>query len=240
MVTKKIKHKDATGNLHEYDIGAEAKNVTQDKDHQFVTAEEKEAWNKKQDGDGDASSLSVKFQQASTRSNIKTGEKLNVIFGKIAKWFADFKSHVFLDLVQNATTKDTTRAVSAAVAAELQKQIDSLNSALTYGNSYEPNGMTANIIERANGFGIYIRGTVAQNLGTSTGYATVAIIPRLKEILYHEIITIELISKGIYGQLRIIKDTGAVQFGYTVNNEQKAIDIPKGTNIWLEKSFFVN
>lgn len=240
MVTKKIKHKDATGNLHEYDIGVEAKNVTQDKDHQFVTAEEKEAWNKKQDGDGDASSLSVKFQQASTRSNIKTGEKLNVIFGKIAKWFADFKSHVFLDLVQNATTKDTTRAVSAAVAAELQKQIDSLNSALTYGNSYEPNGMTANIIERANGFGIYIRGTVAQNLGTSTGYATVAIIPRLKEILYHEIITIELISKGIYGQLRIIKDTGAVQFGYTVNNEQKAIDIPKGTNIWLEKSFFVN
>ena len=111
---------------------------------------------------------------------------------------------------------------------------------MTYGNSYEPNGMTANIIERANGFGIYIRGTVAQNLGTSTGYATVAIIPRLKEILYHEIITIELISKGIYGQLRIIKDTGAVQFGYTVNNEQKAIDIPKGTNIWLEKSFFVN
>ena len=138
MVTKKIKHKDATGNLHEYDIGVEAKNVTQDKDHQFVTAEEKEAWNKKQDRDGDASSLSVKFQQASTRSNIKTGEKLNVIFGKIAKWFADFKSHVFLDLVQNATTKDTTRAVSAAVAAELQKQIDSLNSALTYGNSYEP------------------------------------------------------------------------------------------------------
>lgn len=131
MVIKKIKHKDATGNLHEYDIGAEAKNVTQDKDRQFVTAEEKEAWNKKQDGDGDVSSLSVKFQQASTRSNIKTGEKLNVIFGKIAKWFADFKSHVFLDLVQNATTKDTTRAVSAAVAAELQKQIDSLNSALT-------------------------------------------------------------------------------------------------------------
>ena len=130
MVIKKIKHKDATGNLHEYDIGAEAKNVTQDKDRQFVTAEEKEAWNKKQDGDGDVSSLSVKFQQASTRSNIKTGEKLNVIFGKIAKWFADFKSHVFLDLVQNATTKDTTRAVSAAVAAELQKQIDSLNSAL--------------------------------------------------------------------------------------------------------------
>ncbi len=41
MVTKKIKHKDATGNLHEYDIGVEAKNVTQDKDHQFVTAEEK-------------------------------------------------------------------------------------------------------------------------------------------------------------------------------------------------------
>lgn len=134
MITKKIKYKDAAGTLHEYDIGADAKNVSEDENHQFVTAEEKEAWNNKQDGDGDASSLPVKFQQASTRANIKTGEKLGTVFGKIAKWFADFKSHVFLDLVQNATTKDTTRAVSAAVAAELQKQIDSLSSSLLFEN----------------------------------------------------------------------------------------------------------
>ncbi len=133
--------------------------------------------------------------------------------------------------------KDTTRAVSAAVAAELQKQIDSLNSALTYGNSYEPKWNDGKYNRACKWIRHLYPRHGCSEFRTSTGYATVAIIPRLKEILYHEIITIELISKGIYGQLRIIKDTGAVQFGYTVNNEQKAIDIPKGTNIWLEKSF---
>ena len=41
MVTKKIKHKTADGAIIEADIGAEAKNVTEDTDHQFVTESEK-------------------------------------------------------------------------------------------------------------------------------------------------------------------------------------------------------
>lgn len=82
------------------------------------------------------------FSKAGTRANIASGEANKTLFGKIMKWFADLKSHVFLDLVQNATTKDTTRAVSAAVAAELQKQIDSLSSSLTTIERHEMAGST--------------------------------------------------------------------------------------------------
>ena len=34
MITKKIKHKDSTGVVHEYDIGADAKNISEDTTHQ--------------------------------------------------------------------------------------------------------------------------------------------------------------------------------------------------------------
>ena len=37
----------------------------------------------------------VTFTQASTRANIESGEKLNILFGKIKKWFADLKAIAF-------------------------------------------------------------------------------------------------------------------------------------------------
>lgn len=40
--------------------------------------------------DGDASDTTAAFEAAATKANISTGEKLSVIFGKIAKWFALF------------------------------------------------------------------------------------------------------------------------------------------------------
>lgn len=128
MITKKIKHKDSAGMVHEYDIGAEAANITQDATHRFVSDDEKKSWGGKMDPAGDASGATVKFQQAASRANISTGEKLSMIFGKIAKWFSDLKGHTFLDLIQNAATADTTRAVSAAVAKNLQDQITQQNT----------------------------------------------------------------------------------------------------------------
>lgn len=46
-VIKKLKYKDTGGVLQEYDIGAEASNVTQDSAHRFATDTEKSAWNGK-------------------------------------------------------------------------------------------------------------------------------------------------------------------------------------------------
>lgn len=48
---------------------------------------------------GDASNITAAFTAASTRANIATGEKLSVLFGKIAKWFADLGSLAFKSTV---------------------------------------------------------------------------------------------------------------------------------------------
>lgn len=48
---------------------------------------------------GDGSNVTAAFTTASTRVNIATGEKLSVLFGKVAKWFADLGSLAFKSTV---------------------------------------------------------------------------------------------------------------------------------------------
>ena len=48
---------------------------------------------------GDGSSVTAAFTAASSRTNIATGEKLSVLFGKIAKWFSDLGSLAFKSTV---------------------------------------------------------------------------------------------------------------------------------------------
>lgn len=53
----------------------------------------------KLDKTGDGSNVTAAFTAASTRANIATGEKLSVLFGKIAKWFSDLGSLAFKSTV---------------------------------------------------------------------------------------------------------------------------------------------
>lgn len=53
----------------------------------------------KLDKTGDGSNVTAAFTVATTRANVATGEKLSVLFGKIAKWFADLKALAFKDTV---------------------------------------------------------------------------------------------------------------------------------------------
>lgn len=53
----------------------------------------------KLDKTGDGSNVTAAFTAASTRANIATGEKLSVLFGKIAKWLGDLKALAFKDTV---------------------------------------------------------------------------------------------------------------------------------------------
>ena len=48
---------------------------------------------------GNGSNVTAAFTAASTRANVATGEKLSVLFGKIAKWFADLGSLAFKSTV---------------------------------------------------------------------------------------------------------------------------------------------
>lgn len=61
----------------------------------------------KLDKTGDASTTTVAFSAASARENIKTGEKLSVILGKIAKWFADLKTVAFTGSYNDLANKPT-------------------------------------------------------------------------------------------------------------------------------------
>lgn len=44
---------------------------------------------------GDSSETTAAFNQAAARENVASGDKLSVLFGKIAKWFSDLKNVAF-------------------------------------------------------------------------------------------------------------------------------------------------
>lgn len=62
---------------------------------------------------GNVSNTTSSFSTASGRSNIASGEKLSVLFGKIAKWFSDLGALAFKDKVAKAD-----------LAAEVQESLD--------------------------------------------------------------------------------------------------------------------
>ena len=66
----------------------------------------------KLDKTGDASSTTVAFSAASARENVKTGEKLSMIVGKIAKWFADLKVVAFTGSYNDLSNKPTIPDIS--------------------------------------------------------------------------------------------------------------------------------
>ena len=81
--------------------------------------------------DVDANVLVPKFTEASTRSNIVSGENLSTMFGKIKKWFTDLKSHAFKDLVNNLTTETTGSALDASQGKILKDEVDGVNRKLS-------------------------------------------------------------------------------------------------------------
>lgn len=80
----------------------------------------------KLDKTGDGSNVTAAFSAAETRENIATGEKLSVLFGKIAKWLGDlgslaFKSSVSKsDLAQDVQTS-LGKADSALQSVPMRK-----------------------------------------------------------------------------------------------------------------------
>lgn len=77
------------------------------------------ALNNKLDKTGDGSNVTAAFTAASTRANIATGEKLSVLFGKIAKWFADLGSLAFKSTVAKSD-----------LASDVQTSLGKADSAL--------------------------------------------------------------------------------------------------------------
>lgn len=77
-------------------------------------------WNtvtNKLDKTGDASNTTTSFTTASARSNISTGEKLSVTFGKIAKFFADLKTVAFTGSYIDLNNRPTSLPANGGNAA---------------------------------------------------------------------------------------------------------------------------
>ena len=83
---------------------------------------------------GDINDSQAIFTQASTRSNIASGETGSTIFGKIKKWFADLGAAAFCSVVNNATTTAANTVLDGRMGKTLQNGIDSLNSNLQSTN----------------------------------------------------------------------------------------------------------
>ena len=102
-----------------------------------VTSSEKNAWNAKQNAirdlagirsgaaagasalqpNGNGSNVTSTFTAASSRTNISSGEKLSIIFGKIAKWFSDLKALAFKDKVSDSDISGTISDAHIASAS---------------------------------------------------------------------------------------------------------------------------
>ena len=82
----------------------------------------------KLDKTGDASNVTGKFTAATTRTNIATGEKLSVILGKIAKWFADLGTMAFKSSVAKSDlASDVQTSLGRADTALQSAPVTSVN-----------------------------------------------------------------------------------------------------------------
>lgn len=81
----------------------------------------------KLDKTGDGSNVTAAFTAATTRANIATGEKLSVLFGKIAKWFADLGALAFKSTVAKSD-----------LASDVQTSLGKSDSALQSYTETDP------------------------------------------------------------------------------------------------------
>lgn len=70
---------------------------------------------------GNVSDTTSSFSVASARGNIASGEKLSILFGKIAKWFADLKSLAFKDTVSKSDLDSSVQAMLDAGEVKMRK-----------------------------------------------------------------------------------------------------------------------
>lgn len=99
----------------------------------------------KLDKTGDGSNVTVTFTQASTRTNVATGEKLSASLGKIAKYFADLKSVAFSGSYNDLSNKPSIPVVTNDLTDELKANYD---AAYTHSQTaHAPSNAQANVIE---------------------------------------------------------------------------------------------
>ena len=105
----------------------------------------------KLDKTGDGSNVTAAFTAASTRANIATGEKLSVLFGKIAKWLSDLGSLAFKSTVAKTD-----------LASDVQTSLEKADSAVNIPVTTADNGKFLRVVN-----GVWAATTVDNANGVS-------------------------------------------------------------------------
>ena len=125
-VSAQIKAHNESETAHSYIRGLIPTKTSQlDNDSGYLT--QHQDISNKLDKTGDGSNVTAAFTTASTRANIATGEKLSVLFGKIAKWFADLGGLAFKSTVAKSD-----------LASDVQESLSKADSALQSYKETDP------------------------------------------------------------------------------------------------------
>lgn len=121
----------------------------------------------KLDTTGNGSNVTSTFTTASSRANIVSGERLSVMFGKVAKWFGDLKALAFKDKVGTADITDGV-VTETKLSSEIKTVLGRAKIFCTEANyrliissadtSNSPLTMNADITSRFDSNGITISG----------------------------------------------------------------------------------
>ncbi len=85
---------------------------------------------------GDTENNITSFSQSTTRSNINTGEKQSVIFGKIKKWFADIKNGAFHTVANNLTTTSANYVLDARQGKKINDKFGGMSFGIDSDGNY--------------------------------------------------------------------------------------------------------
>ena len=97
---------------------------------------------------GDGSNVTASFTAASSRTNISTGEKLSVIFGKIAKFFSDLKTVAFTGSYNDLSDKPTIPSTTSLIKGNGSGGV----SAAVKGTDYAAPSVGVSVTLRASGW----------------------------------------------------------------------------------------
>lgn len=98
------------------------------------------------ENDTDISQKTVTFEMAAERAGVESGDSLAVAFGKLAKYCADLKPHVFVNPVNNLLGTDATLPLAATQGKALDEKITESNGNLVYTQQFIPEIAKNNII----------------------------------------------------------------------------------------------
>lgn len=80
------------------------------------------------DASGDLSKGTVYASQATSRTNVASGDTIGTVIGKIMKWFADLKSSAFCEVANNDSTTASGYVADARAVKAHGDEIDTLNT----------------------------------------------------------------------------------------------------------------